>query len=157
MRDPFWIGVLWGIGATYGVSFILALAFGLYFHRAFICTSHAKEQRRPVMADESTGDWWSQNLADYHNDGRKDAENGTFEPPHYVMEQDPQDLAENEAYEAGFMERRRRTDNSIRNAWLALRELYDHTDLLTDADCDAWETLCQHPAITHALREQTDD
>jgi hypothetical protein len=65
MIDPFWSGVLWGVGATYGVSFILAVAFGLYLRRASnSCTSHAKKQRRPVMADESTEDWWSRNLED---------------------------------------------------------------------------------------------
>lgn len=64
----------------------------------------------------SEQDWWIQNLDDYRQDGRKDAERGTFDAPHQLCEccPDPQDEAENEAYKHGFMERRAELGDKFR-------------------------------------------
>jgi hypothetical protein len=52
-------------------------------------------------------DWWQDILNGYKAEGRTDAEKGIFDPPHYVTDDDPQYLDENEAYKDGFMEKRK--------------------------------------------------
>ena len=59
------------------------------------------------MTDESIDDWWLRNLEDYRQNGRSDADRCVFNAPHWVSDEDPQDLDENQAYKDGFMERRK--------------------------------------------------
>lgn len=66
------------------------------------------------MPEKSIDDWWRQNLEDYRQDGRADAERGVFEAPHWVSDEDPQYLDENQAYKDGFMERRKELGASFK-------------------------------------------
>lgn len=52
-------------------------------------------------------------LAERMADGRKDANEGVFEPP-YLNSDDPQDEDENAAYKRGFNERRRELGDVFR-------------------------------------------
>lgn len=55
----------------------------------------------------STADWWTEHLAQFEADGRKDAESGTYDLPWCRDEDDPQSQDENAAYHRGFTQRRR--------------------------------------------------
>ena len=50
-------------------------------------------------------EWYDQQLAEYKEDGRKDADKGLYRPP-YPGTDDPTDEDLNDIYKAGFMERR---------------------------------------------------
>lgn len=53
--------------------------------------------------------WWREHLDGYRSDGRRDADEGVYRPPHALPEEnpDPQYFDENMAYKDGFMKRRR--------------------------------------------------
>lgn len=51
-------------------------------------------------------DWYGTMLEERTNDGRRDADEGTFDPPYHGSD-DPQDEDENAAYERGFQQRRK--------------------------------------------------
>jgi len=59
-------------------------------------------------------DWWNNNLMSYREDGRRGADLGDFNPPHFFTDEDPQYLDENEAYKDGFMERRKELGESFK-------------------------------------------
>ena len=63
-----------------------------------------------------TEDWWEQMLAEYRQDGRRDADLGDFDPPHPACSfyLDPQDEAENTAYKQGFDSRRKQLGDKFR-------------------------------------------
>jgi len=63
---------------------------------------------------EEKSSWWEQNLANYRNEGRKDAENGEFDAPHNAIDDDPQYMDENQAYKDGFMGRRKELGDSFK-------------------------------------------
>lgn len=60
-------------------------------------------------------DWYQQMLHEYHQDGRKDAEQGLFRPPYpsACEDCDPDDADVNEHYKTGFQERRKELGGEI--------------------------------------------
>lgn len=55
---------------------------------------------------ESVADWWKKQIAEYEQDGMRDAEKGTYRPP-YPGTDDPSDEEMNLVYKRGFMKRRK--------------------------------------------------
>jgi len=58
-------------------------------------------------------DWWDTMLEGRTDDGRRDADEGKFDPP-YPGSDDPQDEDENGAYERGFKQRRKELGDAFK-------------------------------------------
>lgn len=61
----------------------------------------------------SGDDWWEAMMQTHADDGKRDAENGTFSPP-YTASEDPQDEDENAAYVSGFNRRRKELGDAFK-------------------------------------------
>jgi hypothetical protein len=57
---------------------------------------------------ESQKDWWERRFKSYKESGKRDAENGVYQPPYPASEygEDPENDDCNAAYKTGFIARR---------------------------------------------------
>lgn len=65
------------------------------------------------MPTDNAAYWWEEMLNEREDDGRSDAGKGVFEPPHPGSD-DPQDEAENWAYEIGWNDQRKELGDAFK-------------------------------------------